>query len=724
MDGGLKLTATYSLTVPQQSLLEQPLEQRLFLEGPAGAGKTTAAVLRMQQMLAGGLPGEELLVLAPQRTLLAPYDRALRQPGSLPGGIPALLTVGGLAQRMVNLFWPLVSETSGFAQPDASPVFLTLETAQYYMAHLVRPLLDEQRLFDSVTLERNRLFSQILDNLNKAALVGFSYLDIGERLKSAWVGEPGQISVYEDVQTCASLFRQFCLQHNLLDFSLQIEVFCSAVWPLAECRRYLAQTYRHLIFDNVEEDMPVAHDLLHLWLPEFDSALLVYDCDAGYRRFLGADPDSAYCLQDLCDRTVVFPDSLVSSPAIKSFTTHFVSALNGQLAAGLDDLPEIHVVSGEEADSIPSNHKSEIINLKSTRFFPQMLDWVTASIARLVLDEGVPPGEIVVLAPYLSDSLRFSLAERLAARGVAARSHRPSRSLRDESATQCLLTLAALAYPEWGVCPSRFDVAYALVQAIQQMDLVRAQLLTDIVFHAKANVPSLTAFDRLRPEMQERITYRLGERFEQLRLWLETAREPSQEFDHFLSRLFGELLSQPGFGFHTSYDAGQVAANLIESVQKFRWVAGPALADQNVPLGQEYLSMVQAGVIAAQYLGGWRLEAEDVVLLAPAYTFLMANRPVAVQFWLDVGSRGWAERLYQPLTHPYVLSRSWQPGRLWTDADELAAGQAALLRLMTGLLRRCKSSVYLCLTDLNEQGYEQRGPLLQALQRIIRQSRP
>ncbi len=134
---------------------------------------------------------------------------------------------------MVNLFWPLVSETSGFAQPDASPVFLTLETAQYYMAHLVRPLLDEQRLFDSVTLERNRLFSQILDNLNKAALVGFSYLDIGERLKTAWVGEPGQLRVYEDVQTCASLFRQFCLQHNLLDFSLQIEVFCSAVWPLA-----------------------------------------------------------------------------------------------------------------------------------------------------------------------------------------------------------------------------------------------------------------------------------------------------------------------------------------------------------------------------------------------------------------------------------------------------------------------------------------------------------
>ncbi len=135
-----------------------------------------------------------------------------------------------------------------------------------------------------------------------------------------------------------------------------------------------------------------------------------------------------------------------------------------------------------------------------------------------------------------------------------------------------------------------------------------------------------------------------------------------------------------------------MAANLIESVQKFRWVAGPALSEQSRRLGRNTWRWCRHGVIAAQYVRGWRLEAENAVLLAPAYTFLMANRPVEVQFWLDVGSRGWSERLYQPLTHPYVLSRSWQPGRPWTDADELAAGQAALLRLEAGLLRRCRSA--------------------------------
>jgi hypothetical protein len=97
----------------------------------------------------------------------------------------------------------------------------------------------------------------------------------------------------------------------------------------------------------------------------------------------------------------------------------------------------------------------------------------------------------------------------------------------------------------------------------------------------------------------------------------------------------------------------------------------------------------------------------------------MANRPVDIQFWLDAGSSGWWERLYQPLTHPYVLSRNWT-GKTWTDVQEYQANQEAMLRLTSGLLRRCRNNIYICTTGLNEQGAEQRGPLLQAVQGILR----
>ena len=136
-------TPPLSLTPDQLAVIEAPLGTRIFLEGPAGSGKTTVGVERLLELMAQGVRGDSILLLLPQRTLGEPYLQALRHPGVVAGGMVSLLTVGGLAQRMLDLFWPLVAEQAGFGKPDELPTFLTLETAQYYMAHLIRPLLNE-----------------------------------------------------------------------------------------------------------------------------------------------------------------------------------------------------------------------------------------------------------------------------------------------------------------------------------------------------------------------------------------------------------------------------------------------------------------------------------------------------------------------------------------------------------------------------------------------------
>ena len=728
------LNATsFTLSDHQRALIERPIESRLFLKGPAGTGKTTTAVGRLLHLLNSGVPAGSILVIVPQRTLASPYYDALRQSSVRAGGQVTVLTVGGLAQRTVDLFWPLVAEDAGFGHPDDPPTFLTLETAQYYMARLVHPLLD-QGYFETITIDRNRLYSQIIDNLNKAAVVGFPYTEIGKRLKAAWSGEQSQKRIYDEAQACATRFREYCLAHNLLDFSLQMEVFLKYLWTMPLCRNYLLETYPHLIVDNVEEDTPVAHDLLRDWLPHCRSALLVCDQGAGYRRFLGADPENAHMLRDLCDERVAFTESYVTSPDVRALGYALARSQNRPTETPLPVLPP--TIGGDRGGAFPPTVGGDrggadiraALAYEYHRYYPEMLDWVADEIAGLVHEKDVPPGEIVVLAPFLPDVLRFSLMNRLEGRDVPARSHRPSRALRDEAATGCLLTLAAIAHPEWGVCPSPFDVAYALMQAVDGLDLVRAQLLTQIVYRPAEGRPALTSFDQIVPEMKERLTFVLGERYERLRGWIDDyAAGPEMELDFFLGRLFGEILSQAGFGFHRNYDAGKVAANLIESVQKFRWVTRGKetgfLGKNPVSLGREYLEMVQDGVIAAQYIHSWQLETQDAVLLAPAYTFLMNNRPVDYQFWLDVGSRGWWERLYQPLTQPYVLSRHWPRDAAWTDADEHEARQETLHRLTQGLILRCRHRVYLGLSELGEHGREQKGQLLQAIQRVLFRTR-
>ena len=285
---------------------------RIFLSGPAGSGKTTLAVERLRWLIRRGMPATAILVLVPQRTLAAPYYDALRDPDLGPAGPVDIITLDGLARRVVRLFWPLIGARAGFAHPHQPPVFLTVETAQYFMDGIVGPLIDQEGYFDAVTIERTRLLSQLLDNLNKSALIGIPLDEVPGRLKSAWTGESARRAIYDQAGACVSRYRAYCLDHNLLDFSLQIETFLKHLWPQPAVRAYLFERYRHLIVDNVEEDTPVVHDMLAEWVGRCESALLAYDQNGGYRIFLGADPDSADRLADACDGRLDLAESHVA----------------------------------------------------------------------------------------------------------------------------------------------------------------------------------------------------------------------------------------------------------------------------------------------------------------------------------------------------------------------------------------------------------------------------
>ncbi len=685
-----------SLSAAQQAISERQPIGRLFLEGPSGSGKTTAAVAWLDYLLRSGVPGDQILILTPQRTLAQPYVQALQRPDLPPGSLPVILTLNGLAQRTVNLFWPVVAREAGFTHLEKPPIFLTAETAQFYMAQVVDPLLAEG-YFDGIAIDHNRLFSQILDNLNKAAFIGFEHTELAARLKAAWVGKPAQMLIYDQAQECANRFRQYCLENNLLDFSLQLEIFSRRLWPSFLVRNYLTQTYSHLIYDNVEEDVPAAHDILREWLPAFTSALLVYDSDGGYRAFLGADRETGAALAEVCEQKVQFEEPFDANPKIDQLSAYLSDALLRRAYTPSPVVDQVHQIHFE-------------------RFYPAMIGWIGAKIDALVHEEGVAPGEIAVLAPFVSDSLRFSLMAELEERGIPARSHRPSRTLRDEPATRCLLTLAKLAHPDWELPITRQEIRVMFMQSFAGMDLIRADLCAQTLFSPKKPGDGLASFDRLVPAMQERITHRVGEKLEGLRAWMESYRasEPLP-LDGFLARIFGELLSQPGYGFSGDLEAAAVTARLVESVQKFRRAASDA---EN---GKLYLQMIAEGVIAAQSPQSWEeLARTDAVLISPAHTFLMTNRPAQVQFWLDAGSLNWWQRLMQPLTHPYVLSRRWPQDRKWTDAEEYNANQESLARMLRGLLRRCRRQVFVCSITLNERGDEEHGPLLQAFQSLRR----
>lgn len=673
-----------------------------YLEGPAGAGKTDAAIAHIRDLLTLGVRPDSILVLIPHPALGEPYRAAAAAPDWPAAGSPEIVTLARFAQRQIALFWPLVAEKAGFQHPEREPQFLSVETAQYHMAGFVHDAV-QGGLFDNVNITEFRIMTETLNNLARAAINGFTLDEVEGRLISAWgpSRHSSRPQVYRASLNLARHFRAHCLEHGLLDFSLQIEVFMRHLLPEPLFRAAFLDRYRHLVADNLEENFPAAADFVRWLWDDLNSAWLITDRDGGYRTFLGADPEGMRALADLCDEQRSVEPSNTRPVALASMEAAFAAALDG----------------GDPPAPLPAS-PLDGFTAEFHRFYPEMVEWVTDRITALVAD-GTPPHEIVVLVPLLNDALRFTLIAGLEQRGVPVISHRPSRPVRDEPAARTLLTLTALAHPEWDQPPPTLDIADALQHAITELDPVRAWLLAQIVYRP-GREPG--AFEEIEPASRERITYAAGGRYDALRAWLLDYQAVSAETptDHFLSRLFGEVLSQPGYGFHTDLQAGRVVAELVASARRFRQTIYPEGFDDWSYVTREYVRFISQGMLGGLYLPSWQHEEQEAVFVAPAHTFLLRNRPVAHQFWLDVGSSLWWERLEQPLTHPYVLLRGYPAGAVWTDEDEYYARQEAMRRLVIGLIRHATRHITLNVSQFGERGDEQRGPLLRALQHVLR----
>ena len=120
----------------------------LFWSGPLAAARRRWRWNICTTCCAQADRGESILVIAPQRSLLKPYQAVLRRADLPPAARVETLTIGGLAKRSVDLMWPAMAREAGFAQPDRPPTFLTLETAQYYMERVVQPFITERYYFE------------------------------------------------------------------------------------------------------------------------------------------------------------------------------------------------------------------------------------------------------------------------------------------------------------------------------------------------------------------------------------------------------------------------------------------------------------------------------------------------------------------------------------------------------------------------------------------------
>ena len=678
--------------------VNSPLAERYscFLAGPLVAGTRQALIERMSLLLESGVPGYTILVLVPDQPTARRFRQQVDRLELGPYDGVEVHTYHGLASRMIRLFWPLLAPSAGFAAPEGQPVFLNYEAAQYLMHELVEPLL-AQGYFEGLSMRRQRIVSQLLDDLNKAAVSGFALSEVGSRLCEAWTGKDSRLRYYDQVQHCIELYRGHCLQHGLLDASLVFEVFSAQLVSEGKLCRYFVERYRHMLIDSAEELVPIAHDLVVRLLPECDSALIGGDEKAGFRIFLGIDAPGAGDLRARCRTAIDVDPGSCADPHLVAFAERIGEKLNQGEA--------------RQGPGLPKQAVGEVVR---THYRSQMIEQVVRHIRQLI-ERGVAPGDVAVVAPHADGVLRFLFTETFRAADIPFAVIRRYETLREEPLVRTCLTMATLSHPEWGQRLSLFDLAEAFERVLKPLDPLRSQLVAQQFYDMRSG--RLKPASELNATMGERIGFEAGERYEEVRQWIESYRaEDPGPFDHFLRRLFGEALSQADL----EPEDAKICSKLISSAAAFGQAA-PAMGLVGKAIGQRYVEMVLSGVVAAQYVTDVDMEetSESIAVVAPVYTYLLSGHIARYQFWLDIGSPGWWNALHQPLTNHYVLTRRWNRDDRWTDPVDFFHRNKNLYHLVRGLCLRCRSGIYLCASDSEGPGTVQDGPLLMAVQEML-----
>ena len=689
-------------TTKQSELIYLKKAKKTFLSGKAGTGKTSAAVERVCKLLDKSL-SETVLVFAPTFRHQLPYLEII----SKKGRTPEVSSYNAFVQKCISLFWPLAAEKTEF-DGSKSPFFLDIDSEQIIMSKLIQKRMNEGQ-FASLSSSASRICNQIVIAIHKCAAAMIPFDKYPEIMKKSWCGEKTFLPLFDRVYECGEEFKSFCIKNNLLDYSLQLDIFNKYILPDKTFKTWINKKKINFIFDNLEEEVPAAHHFVREMDKEFRSMLLISDSGAGYRSFMGADCVSAEYLKDTCDTKLVFTESFTENTDIEAL--------------------EKIIADPKLSDNDLSGNPKNAFELESERQFAKMIKDAVLDVSDLINNKGVDPHNIVILSPLVSDLLYTEMERGLADNGIKAYLHRPSRPLMNEKVTRSLITLSSLVDPENGLEIKPIDIAQLLLCFVSGIDPIRCQIYVTAAYKPVKQESGKTfyeikEFSSLKTPTKERFTSEMEEKFEKIRIWIEKEREKTESTpDKIVYDFFNEIASKEGFICDEKTSLG--VCKILESMQRFKnlqeYIGDKK--DEDKPTWSDFFYCVSTGAVKATYNEDVYAQPKDAVLISLVSTYLSSNRNSEYQVWLNIASPRWRNKIVGELTNDLVLSRNWSGENAWTTAVLEDSNETHMKKQVCGLLRRCTKKVLAYSCEMDESGSPQKGKLLNIFGTINRRFR-
>lgn len=654
---------------------------RIIYSGPAGSGKTTSLMDKYRE-ISNNHGTDECLVFVKNATSVRDWRKKVDLATM---GLLNVYTYFGFVQKEISDYWPWIEARLPGGITTVDPTFMNVETSHYLMSKYVEKNRQHKDVFDYISATSAQIAVQLIDNLNQAVMNNLSFDDLEKRLLHWAADDREKILVLNEAVAIMKTFRKFCIDNRILDYSLMVDLYNKYLFSNEDYLEKLTNRFRFLFVDNLEKTVPAAQQLFLYLLKNGNETYLSYNPEEGINKFFGGNPELAReVFFPLC-KVVELKESYTSSPAAREMAR----ALYRTVFKG-KPMPATGFI------------KKEI----NTELRGDMLTETAREVVSL-LDQGVPPDQVCLIAPAVDKVMEFTLERFITGKGYSFINMTRSKRLVDIPFSQALITLTLLANPGWntGITYSSLQQTLSLVL---KLDPVRSAVLTDEIFRNNMRLPELDQIN-----LRSRIGFDNSAKYDYLKGWLAEKENQGLELEQFFQVTFGELLAP----LNPSPEDILACRQMIDSVTRFKKVIKNFKEIPEEELGRHFIDMIYNGTLAAEVLYNYPEEEKKVVLTTP-YKFLLSPdiQRVRYLFWLDISSENWYRSIAKELFNPYVLSPQWTEESKWDDETDQALRREQLIASLQSILSKCTDGLYLADSYLNSRGWEQEGQLYEWLQ--------
>lgn len=639
-------------------------DHSLFLEGPVGSGKTTAALEHFESRIHNGLSPLKILILLPTSPPAPSRFSVWQRRGA------HILTYDLFIRATLKRLLPVRHDVG------ATDRLIDHNLNRY----LLEQFIDSRReseLFTQSRLNRATIIRRLCRLEYQLAVNG----NIAANATNAVIREMFAFrrnDLFAEIFAFLDVYHAHLTEKQILNPAQQVAAFEQRILDNAGFRSYMQSNYDVLLVDNVEGLSKSAHDLIFWCLEHLSLSVIIYDDDGDCNDIWGANPANAMLLRDVCQQNMTFN---AEQRVIKR-----IALL--QAALSIDNSPALYT-----HDQSQQRSHDSMFHIVESHF--------SSAIARQCVDIIQNIGNqyrVAILSPLTSPLYVHDIANLLSRAGIPFVRLETHCSVTESLFSAALSTFLSLT----ATSPKNIalqEIAAALRVFITGLDPLRARLLALNLHNLGDAMPVDTG--RIQARFDEKVIKAYTYLIEYMRAFQKAPR-----LSEYLNYFIEFVLTQPGFALFNDPHLQGHARTLLEYVHQIEAQASSIHAA--VPAVVAFLS--SNGVIQAR-----DDHPASGIMIGSVQQFLRLGQTVDYQIWLDAHHRAWQCQAEQVLfSVQFIHTASGAQER--QQPDQLQ--ETFFYKRVSALVRRCRRQVVAVACRADYAGITDAQSLVQLIQKL------